>query len=184
MFDNFFYKIGLKYTKFKFRKSIDEPKRFTNFLEECGNVLIILPNDPKQFDEAKDTILELKKDWPQRQISVIVRSQFASIHEFKEYFHTIGITKDDINRFYLPKKKFIAEIKNISYDLIIDLNLDLFLPSSFLTKVINSKYRIGIKKDLVDLFYNFQFDPINYSNFKNIYVKLFNNLNMFGQSGE
>jgi hypothetical protein len=139
-----------------------------------------LPNDPKQFDDAKDTVMELKTKWHEKQISVIVRSQFASIHEFKEHFHTIGVTKEDINRFFLPRRKFILEVDNIFYDLTIDLNIDLFLPSAYLTKKINSKFRIGIKKDFEDLFYNFQFDPIDYQNYKNIYSKLFNNLNMFG----
>ncbi|MEI7425099.1 MAG: hypothetical protein WCK10_03210 [Candidatus Staskawiczbacteria bacterium] len=43
---------------------------------------------------------------------------------------------------------------------------------------------IGIKKDFGDVFYNFQFDPMVYNNYKNIYINLFKNLFMFGNIGE
>jgi hypothetical protein len=184
MLEKYFLKLGLCYSKYKFRKRNDNIQRFTDFLSGNSTILIILPNLPKQFDEAKELVLELSNKWHEKQITVIVRSQFASINEFKEHFHTIGITNENINKFFLPRKNFIEEIKNIGFDVTIDLNIDLFLPASFLTRVVNSKYRIGINKELSDLFYNFQFNPVEYDNYKNLYLKLFTNLNMFGQSGD
>jgi hypothetical protein len=184
MLENFFYKLGYRFTRFHFRKESYEVKRFTNFFTGCNNILIILPFDPKQFDDAKDIILGLRKTWNERKIAVIVRDQFTAFNEFKEYYQTFGFSKEDINRFFLPRKRFIQEISRFNYDLVIDLNFDLHLASSYLAKTIVAEYRIGIKKELADLFYNFQYDPVDINGFRNVYNNLFNSINQFCIMGE
>jgi hypothetical protein len=185
MFENLYYKIGLKWCLFRFRKKKDMVQNFTSFIQSGDNILLIMPNDPKQFDEAKEVIIKLPDIWGKVNLALVVKSQYSTAYnELRDNFRTYGILSSDINRFFLPRKKIKQEILRIPYDITIDLNLDLHLASAFLSKATEAKYRIGIKKEMADFFYNFQFDPIDYNNLKKIYNNLFNNLRMFGNLGE
>jgi ADP-heptose:LPS heptosyltransferase len=184
MFDNLFYKLGLKYCKFRFRKKRDSIQNFTNFIQDGTRILIILPNDPKQFDDAKDVIINLHNNWNNIIFTIIARSQYSAYNEFRDFFQTYGISTSDINRFNLPKKSIKEEVLRNQYDITIDLNIELHLPSVYLSKATDAKFRIGIKKELADFFYNFQFDPVDYTNYKNVYNNLFKNLRMFSNLGE
>lgn len=183
MLEKFRFKIGLLYTKFHFRKKIDEVINFTGFVREDSRVLLIMPDDPLQFEEAKDAILHLKKDWPKLQPSLIVGSKYSAMDELKDIYRTITVSSKDINSLYLPKRKFTREISDFDYDLVIDFNRETNVASSFISKKLNVDYRISFVKDSADKFFNFQFNADTVLHNKNVYSSLMKNLKMFCYKG-
>jgi ADP-heptose:LPS heptosyltransferase len=183
MFEKLRFKIGLMYTKFHFRKKPDEVQNFTEFVREDSRALIIMPNDPLQFEEAKDAVMHLKKEWPSLQPILIVRSQFSALAELSDIYRTIAISSGDINRFFLPKRKFSREIPDYDYDIVIDFNREINLASSFISKKVNVDYRISFVKDYADKFFNFQFNADSVLHNKNVYSSLMKNLKMFCYKG-
>ncbi len=183
MLENLRFKIGLLFTKFRFRKKPVVITNFTGFVREESRVLLIMPDDPVQFEEAKDAIYKLNKDWPKLHPTLIVNSKFAAISDLKNTFHTIAISSEDVNKFYLPKRKFSREIPDYDYDFVIDFNRDINLVSSYLSKKVNVNYRISFVKDYADRFFNFQFNADSVLHNKNIYSALMRNLKMFCYKG-
>jgi ADP-heptose:LPS heptosyltransferase len=183
MLEKIRFKIGLLYTKFHFRKKIDEVRSFTGFVREDSRALIIMPNDPLQFEEAKSAVLHLKKEWPKLQPILIMRNQFSSFEELRDIYKTITISASDINGFFLPKRKFTREIPDYDYDLVIDFNREINLASSYISKKVNVDYRISFVKEYADKFFNFQFNADSVLHNKNVYSSLMKNLKMFCYKG-
>lgn len=179
MLENIRFKIGLFYISFKFRKKKDKIINFTKFIREDSRILIFMPEDPVEFEEAKTAIINLKKDWPKLQPTLVVRTHFSALSDLNKIYRTIPFSLQDINKFYLPKKSFNNSIPNYDYDVVIDFNKEINLMSSFIAKKINVNYRISFVKDYSDKFYNFQFNPNSVLYNKNIYSSLMKKLKMF-----
>jgi ADP-heptose:LPS heptosyltransferase len=96
----------------------------------------------------------------------------------------IGFSQKHINRFFLPTRKLFKLINEHSFDLVIDLNINLHLASSYIVRKMRLKYRVGIEKELSDLFYNVVLRPDDISSFKKIFSNLFIKLDMFSFQGE
>lgn len=183
MLENLRFKIGLLYTSLRFYKKPDVVINFTEFVREDSRVLLFMPDDPVQFEEAKDAIMRLDKEWPKLQPTLIIRSQFAALNDLKNIYRTIAISAEDVNRFYLPKRKFSREIPDYDYDFVIDFNREGNLVSSFISKKVNVNFRISFVKEYADKFFNFQFNADSVMNNKNIYSRLMKNLKMFCYKG-
>ncbi|HEY9187549.1 MAG TPA: hypothetical protein VIR55_06565 [Ignavibacteria bacterium] len=179
MLENFRFKLGLLYIQLKFRKKKDSMLNFTKFIREDSRILIFMPEDPLEFEEAKDAIMNLKKDWPNLQPTLLVRSHFSAINDLDKLYKIFPFSSLDINKFYLPKKSFRNIISDYNYDLVIDFNKEINLLSSYIAKKVNVKYRISFVKDFSDKFYNFQFNPNSVTHNKNIYSSLMKKLKMF-----
>jgi ADP-heptose:LPS heptosyltransferase len=87
--------------------------------------------------------------------------------------------KAQVSYFYLPRADFINSIKQKRYDLAIDLNLDLVLPSGYICKASGATVRVGFNQEHADVFYNFQIKPDPTLGRKLIYDRLVQCLQKF-----
>ncbi|MCK5573254.1 MAG: hypothetical protein KAJ12_10855, partial [Bacteroidetes bacterium] len=91
----------------------------------------------------------------------------------------LRMVKDDIGFFFLPKKPFLDRLTIHDFDLAIDLNLDLVLPSGYICKESKARVRVGFSRHQSDVFYNFAIQPNPVLNRQEIYERLVQCLQMF-----
>ena len=179
MLENLFFKIGLLYTKIRFFGKKDKVQKFTTFLYQDSRILVIMPFELGEFDTAKSTMLNIKNEWPGLQISMVVQAQYLTYSGLAGAFSVFALGVKDINKFSLPKKRFMKPILAHDYDIVIDFNKDMVLTSSFISKRVDVKYRVSFVKEYVDMFFNVQFNQKSVILNKNIYLSLLNKLKLF-----
>jgi hypothetical protein len=177
--EKLFYNIGFLYTKIRFFNKKDLVQNFTTFLNLNSRILIIMPFNLEEFDIAKKTMISLKNEWPDLQISMIISAQYLTYSGLVDHFKTFALSIKDVNKFFLPTKKFLKPILQHEYDIVIDFNNVMSLTASFISKIIDVDYRISFIKQYVDQFFNVQFNHYSVPENKNIYFSLMNKLKMF-----
>jgi ADP-heptose:LPS heptosyltransferase len=80
---------------------------------------------------------------------------------------------------FLPGNDLITRVKKRRYDLTIDLNLDLVLPSAYICKESDARIRVGFARKHADTFYNFQINVDPTLDRKLVYERLVKCLQMF-----
>jgi len=79
--------------------------------------------------------------------------------------HLLTVSPTDMNAWFLPRGELTQKMKKSTFDVAIDLNLDLALPSAYLCRSSGAQVRVGFKKIHADTFYNFQVQPQASNNF-------------------
>jgi ADP-heptose:LPS heptosyltransferase len=179
MLEKLFYNIGFFYTKIRFFRKKDTVQKFTTFLYRNSRILVIMPFELGEFDIAKATMFNIKNEWPNLQISMVVQAQYLTYSGIAGVFGVFALGIKDVNKFSLPTRKFMKPILTHEYDAVIDFNNVMSLTSSFISKRIEVKYRISFVKEYVDNFFNVQFNQESITKKKTIYLKLMTNLKMF-----
>lgn len=179
MFDTARTTAGLLYSRFRYRKSQEPVVSFTNAFSAAERVLLIMPMQRREFLPTIMIIDLLKKRFREENITVVsddhgreavrmlVRSQFIHIH------------KDEITPLFLPRRQVLSRVSQKRYDIAIDLNLDLVLPSAYICKESNARVRVGFARKQSDLFYNLQIQPDPLLDRKTVYDRMANFLQMF-----
>lgn len=172
-------KLGVLYTKIYFQHKRDSITDFTRAISNARSALVLLPDDQQELQFARSIVLSFQEKFKKKGLTVIFPEHLKD--PFREIYHCeiVRVLENDINLFYLPKKRLRRRIRQKDYDVAIDLNLQLHLPSAFLCKESRSKVRIGITKEHADTFYNFQLRANTASTEKTIYDHLSNCLGMF-----
>jgi len=179
MLEKLFYNIGFFYTKVRFLRKKDVVQNFTTFLYRDSRILVIMPFELGEFDKAKMAMLNLKREWPSLQISMVVQAQYLTYSGLAGEFNIFAFGAKDVNKFSLPKRKFLKQVLSHDYDVVIDFNKVMNLPSSFISKRMDVRYRISFIKEYVDRFFNVQFNQDSVPDDRNIYSRLMNQLKHF-----
>ena len=95
----------------------------------------------------------------------------------RQHFHLRGYVFDVLqniknNKIKIDETFYNDRILNKEYDFIIDLNKDFNFDISLLINKLNSTYKVGIKNNYSDYFYNIQFN----FNTKDILEKIYNKM--------
>jgi ADP-heptose:LPS heptosyltransferase len=126
------------------------------------------------------TVLEtMKKRIREENITVITDELGVEAVRMLPRSQFIRIVVSDLNSFYLPHGSIIQQVREKQYDLAIDLNLDLVLPSAYICKASNARVRVGFTRKRAEPFYNFQIQPDLTLGKKLIYDRLAQCLQMF-----
>ncbi|MEE9225770.1 MAG: hypothetical protein V3U68_06210 [Bacteroidota bacterium] len=149
-------KSGLWFAKFRFRNRRDTIQDFTTALSGAERALVLLPDDPTSAKAAEELLSILGQRFHGSRLTVLLGEQIRSAPQALRAANFIRLYHDAINKFFLPKKKFVEKINQSEYDVAIDLNLDLVLPYAYICKVSNARVRVGFVKESSDIFYNFQ----------------------------
>lgn len=179
MFEKTFEKFGILYSKFIFRNEKELQKDLTNFISSAQRILLILPSDYEDSQIACAAFKNLKEKLQNVDLTIIAEGIRAI--SLTDSFKTkvIRISEVHINKFFLPRKVILDRIQESSYDVAIDLNLDFFLYSAYICKVVGAKYRIGFTSKYSDLFFNIQFNFNKAQKPMEIYTQLVEYLKKF-----
>ena len=151
-------KITASFLKFsaKIKKST-EIVDFASTLVSAKSVLIIMPDNLEHFGIARNFIPEIKNNFSDAKIIFLTRENYHSLLEINHPHGIIFVTPEDINQLGLPKKKLQNRILATDFDIIIDLNLDFHLPSTFLCQISAAPVKICLDEQNREPFYNFSF---------------------------
>jgi len=92
---------------------------------------------------------------------------------------TLTYSANDINAWFVPRRKLLQRITTNTFDVALDLNIGLSLPSAFLCKASNAPLRVSFAKRRGDQFYNFQFQSKGTAGKAHTYRSFLKCLDMF-----
>jgi ADP-heptose:LPS heptosyltransferase len=179
VFDSLRRYIGLQVTRFHFRKSADPVISFAAALTEAKRVLLVMPMGETRMIPTHTVVDLVKKKFDERNITVLARDHAVETMRLLPRGQFIHILKEEISPLFIPRKQLINRIKERSYDVAIDLSLDLVLPSAYIVRESEARVRIGFSRQYADIFYNFQIHSNPDLDPKLIYNRLAECLAMF-----
>lgn len=172
-------RIGMWLAELKFRKRSETVVSFAKAISGAQRALVIMPLDRRELLSAFNVMTMLKRKFDEERITVIGDERGVETIRLMPKSHFVEIKETDVNLFYHPRPEFLTLIKDRSFDLAIDLNLDFVLPSAYICRESNAKVRIGFAGPNSDYFYNFQIQPDSQKSRQAIYDRVAKCLYMF-----
>ncbi len=148
--------VGLLGARFHFRRSRGEVLSFVDSLASASRILLLMPLDGSPLYPVAPVLTMLRTRKSDEQITVVVASHSNEAFAALERSPIVRILPEEIGFFFLPHKEVLTRIRQHSYDLAIDLNLDFLLPSGYISRESGARIRVGFAQAHADLFYNFQ----------------------------
>ncbi len=142
------------FAKFKKRTHIID---FASVLCTAKSFLIFMPDAANDFEIAKKFVEKLKQSYPAAHFVLFTKKDFESAISAQKQHGTIFVTPEDINTFGLPKKNIQHRIMATDFDIVIDLNSDFNLISTFLCQKSSATLKICLDNRLREPFYNFYY---------------------------
>jgi ADP-heptose:LPS heptosyltransferase len=150
---------GVQLAKWRFRKAQDDVVSFTSAISSAQRVLLIMPLTTEDLLPTLQVLEMVKSQFARENITVITGDRGVEAVRLLPHSHFIHLLKAQVSPFYLPRADFVSNLTQRRYDLAIDLNLDLVLPSGYICKVSGARIRVGFCHNYADVFYNFQVKP-------------------------
>lgn len=147
-------KIAHSFLDWKIKGHEYEAQSFTEFFRKSFNFLILMPQDDTDFAHSTQVLsfLEDRK----KHVTIFTFDFRVSLLPLKYRPKVIEHTATNKNSFKLPSGKVIDRIKNMTFQVVIDLNRKENLFYSYIASVVNAPIKIGFAKPDADRFYNFQ----------------------------
>ena len=140
----------------KFRKT-DLVVDICGTLAEARTVLVFMPDKLEDFGIARKFIEKLIEDFKNAKFQFVMRESYRSLLNGNQNFGTIFVADRDINFWGLPKKVLKQKILATTYDIVIDLNDDFYLPGTYLCLKSRASLKICFDHEMREPFYNFYF---------------------------
>ena len=148
--------IGMLAARFHFRSSRETVISFSHSISTSNRVLVIMPLK-QPAEEGQTRVLTFLRDhFDEPDITVIVPEGGTPVERVLPRCRVLRVGAGDVNRFFLPRRTFLARVAERSYDLALDLNLDFMIPSAYICKESNARVRTGFSALHADAFFNFQ----------------------------
>ena len=171
--------LGIRLTRWRFRKSHDEIISFTTAVSSARRILLIMPLSTQDVLPTLKVVELLKTQFREEDITVITGDRGLEVIRMLPRSRFIHLLKPQVSYLFLPRADFLNSVHEKSYDLAIDLNLDFVLPSGYICKASGAKIRVGFEHQQADMFYNFQIKPDPTLGRKLIYDRLVQCLQRF-----
>jgi ADP-heptose:LPS heptosyltransferase len=171
-------RIGLFYARVHFREP-DKVLTFTDAVKRARSVMVILPSERTHSELLRPLMQFIQSRFWGGNLTIIVPEEARPVERQLPRCDVIHLRQDDIGSFALPKKSIIHRIQQNEYDLVLDLNLEFFLPAAYLCKASRSRLRVGFATEYADTFFNFQIKTDATRNVKKVYERFAACLRMF-----
>ncbi|MGH2569002.1 MAG: hypothetical protein ACRDGA_11745 [Bacteroidota bacterium] len=165
MFEQLRHNIGLSYTRFRFRGKSEEALRWTGALSGARRALLLMPESPQDSAELAKVMEYCSERFAPKNLVLVGHVDRATQLRLDRGVEIIAVAPTDINTWFLPRSVLTRKVKKSTFDVAIDLNLDVALPSAYLCRASGARIRVGFKKRFADTFYNFQVQPHHATNF-------------------
>ncbi len=155
----------------KFRKS-DYVVDVFSTLAEAHSILLFMPDKLEDFGVARKFIEKLMDDFSNAKFQLVMRVGYGSLLNGDKKYGTIFVSDKDVNFWGLPKKELVRKIIAAEYDIVIDLNDDFHLLSTYLCLKSRAKLKICFDHENREPFYNFFFRARENTTLNTKYKKL------------
>ncbi len=179
MFEALRYFVGLRYTRFHFRRQRDAVMRFTEAIERSQKALVLLPETATDSESMTSIVRYLNRRLGAENVTVIGREEFTRPMLSSFSGRTISYTPKEINGWFIPRGRLLRKMKSSTFDMALDLNVNLALPSAYICRESGAPLRVGFAKPEGDQFYNFVVQTRMTTNAPIAYKHLLRCLDMF-----
>jgi hypothetical protein len=179
MLDGLRFSVGLKYARFHFSKHRDPVVRFTEAVGRAHKALVIFPETITDLESMQAVMKYLGRRFGTESVLIIAREDLTSPQRLNFNAKTIFYAPREINRWFIPRRELLRRMKSSTFDIALDLNVNLALPSAFMCRESNAPLRVGFAKPSGDHFYNFQVQTRMTTNTPVAYKNLLKCLDMF-----
>jgi len=171
-------KITIPYLKLieKFRKS-NRIVDVGGTLSKARSILVLMPDKLEEFGIARKFINQFIEDFPKAEFQFVLREGYQNLLNGNRQYGTIFVAERDVNFFGLPKKVLKQKILAAKCDIVIDLNEEFHLLSTYLCQKCRALLQICLDHDNREPFYNFYFRTQIQDSLESKYRKLFQYLN-------
>jgi len=136
------------------------------------SILVFMPDNLEDFGIARKYIVKLMDDFSGAQFHFVMRHSYKSLLNGDQNYGTIFVSNKHVNFFGLPKKELKQKILATKYDIVVDLNDDFHLPTTYLCLISRASLKICFDHKNRDPFYNFYFRTQPNESLDNKYRKL------------
>lgn len=179
MFGGLRLKVGLMYARFHFRKRRDPVVRFTEAVDRARKALVLFPETVTDSESLQSVLKYLGHRFGSGSVVVVAREDLAPSLRMNFNGKTITYAPQEINRWRIPRGELLRKMKSSTFDIALDLNVNLALPSAFICRESNAPLRVGFAKPDSDHFYNFVVQTRMTTNTPVAYKNLLKCLDMF-----
>ena len=127
-----------------------------NLNKRLNSILIIFPIEQTEFDVAKYSFRNLLSNSDNEYIYLINNVYYNNSHFMGTTYGLNYFKKKD--KIIINENFYTDHIMNKEFDVVIDLNFNFFLDIAMLVNKIQSDYKICLKDDYSDWFYNVQLE--------------------------
>jgi len=166
-------KVATSFLKLSAR--IKKSQGVVDFASQVGSaksLLIIMPDNADHFEVARNIISEIKNDFTNAKLVFLTRENYKTLLDVSLPHGTIFVSQEDINQLGLPKKNLQHRILATDFDIVIDLNFDFHLLSTFLCQISHAPVKICLDNQDREPFYNFSFRTTSQKNLEDKYKVL------------
>lgn len=156
MLESFRRSIGFQLARFHFRKNPDSVITFTEAISDARQALLIMPLGHMQLLPTVIVIELLKKRFREENITIVTADGGHEVMRLLPHSPVVRILPTEVSVFFLPRHELVERVNKRTYDVAIDLNLDLLLPSAYICKESRARVRVGFAGKQADTFYNLQ----------------------------
>jgi hypothetical protein len=152
---------------------------FTDALTRARRALVIFPESSLDGESTSMLFRHLIRKFSSEGIMVLIRDDQIFSMASTPPLKTLTYSAHDINTWFVPRRELLQRIKINTFDVALDLNIGLSLPSAFLCKASNAPLRVSFAKHGGDQFYNFQFQSKGTAGSTHTYRSFLKCLDMF-----
>jgi Family of unknown function (DUF6913) len=147
-------KIAHSILDWKIKDKVYENQSFTEFFKKSFNFLILMPQNDVDFAHSVQVLnfLENKK----KHVTIFTFDFRVSLLPLKYRPRVIEHAAINANSLQIPSGKVIDKVKNMSFQVAIDLNRKENLFYSYIISIVNAPIKVGFAKNDADRFYNLQ----------------------------
>jgi hypothetical protein len=179
MLEGFRRRVGLSYSRLHFRNTRDRVMHFTDALTRSHRALVIFPESSLDGESVSTLFRYLLRKFTSDGMMVLIRDDQLFSMASTPLLKTLTYSANEINTWFVPRRELLQRIKPNTFDVALDLNIGLSLPSAFLCKASNAPLRVSFAKQGGDQFYNFQFQTKGSTSTTHTYRNLLKCLDMF-----
>lgn len=171
--------LGLTLARIQFRRSRDTVISFTRSVTSARQALVILPFGERAPVPDSAVFAALGRTFAEDHITLVGTDRVAGLAAHLPRSRFISVAPSDVSALFLPGKTLLQRIGEHSYDLAIDLNLDLVLPSAYICRKSGARVRVGLERRAADRFYNLVIHPDPSLGTQRLYERVLTCLEMF-----
>ncbi len=142
------------FIQFKLKKSNFSNKSFSSAFKNSSSILVLMPEEDKDFQHAIDILSYLDK--LKKEIFILTNDYRVSLLPIHFRGKALGHGIKDINQMDLPSKKLLSELLKKNFDTLIDLNRKEQLFYLYVSGIVNAEMSVGFTKSFADKVYNLQ----------------------------
>ena len=138
----------------KLKKSNFINKSFSSAFKNSNSILVLMPEDDKDFQYAIDILVFLEK--LKKDILILTNDYRVSLLPLHFRSKALGYGIKDINKIDLPSKGLFSKLLKKQYNALLDLNRKEQLFYTFVSGIVSAAVSIGFAKGFADRVYNIQ----------------------------